>query len=94
MALMKDADIPPEIRQELMAAAVASGRISYYWLCDLFRRGRAEGASVVVGRRRAAPLGESAVSKEELRLNLDSATKALLAAWRELAHLKRRGQSP
>lgn len=35
-----DSDIPIETRRELMQCATANGSISYYYLCDLFRRGR------------------------------------------------------
>ena len=42
--LMTDADIPLEVKRELMRGATASGSISYYWLCDIYRRGFAAGA--------------------------------------------------
>lgn len=35
-----DTDVPIETRRELMECAVQNGRISYYYLCDVFRRGR------------------------------------------------------
>jgi hypothetical protein len=37
----QDSDIPLHVRRELMSAATANGRISYYWLCGLYRRGGA-----------------------------------------------------
>ena len=39
-----DDDLPLALRQELMECAVSNGRINYWWLCNLFRRGRQEGA--------------------------------------------------
>lgn len=35
-----DSDIPDVVRVELMRCATSNGRISYYYLCDVFRRGR------------------------------------------------------
>lgn len=35
-------DIPEYMRRLLMAAAVGNGRISYHWLCDVYRSGRQE----------------------------------------------------
>jgi hypothetical protein len=37
-------DIPEEVQRQLMSAAVGNGRISYHWLCDVYRRGRGDGA--------------------------------------------------
>ena len=41
--MVKDDDIPLDVRRELMACAVGNGRISYGWLCDVFRKGRRVG---------------------------------------------------
>jgi hypothetical protein len=38
-----DDDIPVETRRELMHCATRNGRISYGYLCDLWRRGRCAG---------------------------------------------------
>jgi hypothetical protein len=97
---MKDSDIPPEVRQELRACADENGKISYYYLCDLWRRGYAAGQPPSIEERRRiyhkrhreklrARRAEehSAVSKNELRLNLDSATKALLECRRQVVAL-------
>jgi hypothetical protein len=35
-------DIPEDVRRELMAAATSNGRISFHWLCDLYRRGKGD----------------------------------------------------
>jgi hypothetical protein len=43
----QDDDIPIETRRELMQCAVSNGRISYWYLCDLWRRGRRAGVSQV-----------------------------------------------
>ena len=42
----RDDDIPVETRRELMQCAVGNGRISYYYLCDVFRRGRESAKAV------------------------------------------------
>lgn len=34
-----DSDIPIETRRELMHCATSNGRISYHYLCDVWRRG-------------------------------------------------------
>lgn len=47
-----DADIPVETRRELMQCAVSNGRISYWYLCDLWRRGRRAGTYRVHGPER------------------------------------------
>jgi hypothetical protein len=36
-------DIPEEVQRQLMSAAVGNGRISYHWLCDVYRCGRGDG---------------------------------------------------
>jgi hypothetical protein len=41
----RDADIPPLVRQRLMRAAVANGRISYWYLVDVYRQGRVNGVA-------------------------------------------------
>jgi hypothetical protein len=46
-----DDDIPIETRRELMHCATRNGTISYYYLCDIFRRGRRAG-------RATAPVGD------------------------------------
>jgi hypothetical protein len=38
-----DDGVPLGVRQELMRCATSNGRISYYYLCDLWRRGSDEG---------------------------------------------------
>ena len=38
-----DMDIPPETRRELMQCATSNGRIPYWYLCDIWRRGRRSG---------------------------------------------------
>lgn len=35
----RDDDIPVETRRELMQCATSNGRISYWYLCDIWRRG-------------------------------------------------------
>lgn len=40
-----DEDIPVDVRQELMRCASENGRISYWYLCDLWRRGHDHGYS-------------------------------------------------
>jgi hypothetical protein len=32
--------VPPNVRRELMACAIQNGRISYAWLCRLYKRGK------------------------------------------------------
>lgn len=39
--LRDDRDIPFQTRRELMACATANGTISYYYLCEVYRKGRA-----------------------------------------------------
>lgn len=98
---MKDSDIPHEVREELRACATENGKISYYYLCDLWRRGYAASVPPSLeerrrenhrryreAQRRRREERRSAVSKEELRLNLDSATKALLACRRQVGVLE------
>jgi hypothetical protein len=46
-----DDDIPIETRRELMHCATRNSTISYYYLCDIFRRGRRAG-------RATAPVGD------------------------------------
>lgn len=41
----RDEDIPSEVKQELMRCAVSLGHISYYYLCDVWRRGKIAGES-------------------------------------------------
>ena len=43
LPIVQDDDIPLRVRREMMACAVHNGRISYAWLCDLYRKGRADG---------------------------------------------------
>jgi hypothetical protein len=38
---LADDDIPVDVRRELMSCATSNGRISYYYLCEVWRRGRA-----------------------------------------------------
>lgn len=40
----RDDDIPVETRRELMQCATSNGRISYYYLCDVWRRGKRAGS--------------------------------------------------
>lgn len=100
LVLMKDSDLPPEVREELRACATENGKISYYYLCDLWRRGVAAGTPLSPEERRREnhrryreaerkrrQERRSAVSHEELRLNLDSATKALLECRRQVLAL-------
>jgi hypothetical protein len=42
----RDDDIPVETRRELMQCATSNGRINYYYLCDIWRRGRRAGERV------------------------------------------------
>lgn len=37
--LERDNDLPLDVKRDLMDAAVSNGRISYHWLCDVYRRG-------------------------------------------------------
>jgi hypothetical protein len=41
VAALEDAerDVPAAIRKELLACAQSNGRISYHWLCRLYKRG-------------------------------------------------------
>lgn len=39
----RDDDIPIETRRELMHCATQNGRISYWYLCDIWRRGKRAG---------------------------------------------------
>jgi hypothetical protein len=48
----QDADIPVETRRELMHCATQNGRISYWYLCDLWRRGRRAGRNEGTETRR------------------------------------------
>jgi hypothetical protein len=40
-------DIPEDVQRQLMSAAVGNGRISYHWLCDVYRQGRGDGVRQV-----------------------------------------------
>lgn len=42
MAPERDDDIPEDVRRGLMRCATHNGRISYWFLCDVYRRGRAQ----------------------------------------------------
>ena len=78
LSQQRDDDIPIETRRELMHCATQNGRISYYYLCDIFRRGRNAGCSfsaspVPLQRAIDCPLcGESVpqVSSDTLSLAL------------------------
>ncbi len=39
----RDDDLPADVRRKIMRAAIGNGRISYWYLCDLWRQGRREG---------------------------------------------------
>jgi hypothetical protein len=43
LADQRDDDIPVETRRELMQCATSNGRISYWYLCDIWRRGKRAG---------------------------------------------------
>ena len=43
-----DADIPASIKTELHQCAASNGRVSYWYLCHLWRRGRRDGRQSVV----------------------------------------------
>lgn len=52
-----DADIPIAVRQELMAA-VNGSRISYAWLCGVYRTGLAAGREAKIGATGTHPYGK------------------------------------
>jgi hypothetical protein len=45
-----DHDLPSDVRAELMSCAVSNGRINYYWLCELWRKGHRAGEADTVAR--------------------------------------------
>lgn len=53
LELEDDSDIPPDVRRALMDCAVHNQRISYYYLCGVYRLGR-EQAEARVDRLTAA----------------------------------------
>ena len=59
----RDDDIPEETRRELMQCATSNGRISYWYLCDLWRRGKRAGVEATKG-----PFGYCAVCYHPLDL--------------------------
>lgn len=86
MTTERDDDLPMEIRRLLMDCAVANGRISYYWLCDLYRRGvndgRLEAAEAIdevireALHRQSATVIDGAMSKiDELRQRVHEAAE-------------------
>lgn len=64
--MIEDADLPEDLRRELVAAATAKG-LSYGWLCEIYRRGvnvkiGATGRGFPYGKLDAHDEGEIAVA--------------------------------
>jgi hypothetical protein len=92
-----DADIPPDVRRGLMRCATANGRISYWFLCDIYRQGVAQTRQQHTAqlaekdetcRKQIRALHETIdrqaeTIREEMRLRLEG--EAQLAALRDAA---------
>ena len=76
----RDDDIPIETRRELMQCAVSNGRISYYYLCDIWRRGRLAGKGCHMDLERLV-IDLQAHAKEHGWQDTDEPISALLV-WR------------
>lgn len=76
----RDDDIPVETRRELMQCAVSNGRISYYYLCNIWRRGKLAGKGCHMDLKRLV-IDLQAHAKEHGWQDTDEPISALLA-WR------------
>jgi hypothetical protein len=72
--LERDDDIPDDVRRELLRCAVSNGRISYYYLCDVWRRGKDEGYTSGYGDGLDESAGDPRVAQIEDGFSIQSAT--------------------
>ena len=75
-----DDDLPDDVRRELMQAAVANGRVSYHWLCAIYRRGLRDGGAATA-RAAALVVEKHADEVLALRLERDALNKTRAEIW-------------